>query len=494
MQKGRLDRPLSTVRDIRGLKVSDDLPYLSANRAIKHFREKTLSPVDLMQAIISRSERVEPHINAITDTYFEQALDQAREAEKHYAKGTQRPLEGIPLAVKDEFKLKETRRTSSSLEYKDRVDDESDVIIDRLLDAGAIVHAKTTTPEFCLLGACHSRLWGVTRNPWNLDITPGGSSGGSGASLAAGSTTIATGTDIGGSIRIPAALCGVVGYKPPYGRNPEIPLFNLDFYNHSGPMACTVADIATIQNIISGPHNQDIASLRDNVIIDTTIPDNLKGWKFAYSMDLGFMQVDDSVRQNTLQALALLESLGANIEEVELDWDESIIDAVHHYWAHVWAATMGRLLETHRDDLCDYTVWFLESSLKSSPQDYIDSLQTTVEMYDRFGPLMDKFDIFVCPTLMTSGVPAEFSWPHSEIEMNGKRLVMDEEHWSATYPFNMLSRCPVLSMPSGLTSNGVPSGIQFVARTFDDQRVFSAALAYQQAFDAPLPNLDQRIT
>ena len=229
MQKGRLDRPLPIVMNIRDHSVSDDLPYLPATEAIKAFSDGSLSPVDLMRSIISRSERVEPHINAFTDTYFESALEQARAAEERYRKSTQRPLEGIPLAVKDEFKLKGTRRTSASLVYKDRVDNESDVIIDRLLDAGAIVHAKTTTPEFCLLGSCHSRLLGVTRNPWNLDITPGGSSGGSGASLAAGCTTIATGTDIGGSIRIPAALCGVVGYKPPYGRNPEIPLSNLDF-------------------------------------------------------------------------------------------------------------------------------------------------------------------------------------------------------------------------------------------------------------------------
>ena len=205
------------------------------------------------------------------------------------------------------------------------------------------------------------------------------------------------------------------------------------------------------------------------------------------------MEVDECVRQNTLQALELFKSLGASIEEVSLDWDESIIKAVHNYWAHGWAATMGNLLETNHDDLCDYTVWFLENALNSSPQDYIDSLQTTVDMYDQFGPLMDEFDIFVCPTLMSSGIPAEFSWPQSEIEINGKQRSVTEEHWSATYPFNMLSRCPVISMPSGITANGVPSGIQLVARTFDDQRVFSAALAYEQAFDAPQPTLDARI-
>ena len=236
-----------------------ELCYLTAAEARLRFENRSLSPVELMQALIDRSERIEPHINAFTETYFDTALEQAKAAEARYRKGTQRPLEGIPLAVKDEFRLSGTRRTSASLVFRDRIDDESDIIIQRLLDAGAIAHAKTTTPEFCLLGSCHSRLWGITHNPWNLDIAPGGSSGGSGAALAAGTATIATGTDIGGSIRIPAALCGVVGYKAPYGRNPEIPIFNLDFYSHSGHMARSAGDIPVVNPGYQVLHRRDIA-------------------------------------------------------------------------------------------------------------------------------------------------------------------------------------------------------------------------------------------
>jgi len=472
----------------------DDLCYLSAEQAIQRFKDGSLSPVELMRALIKRAETVESHINAFTETYFDEALEQARQAERRYRQGSQRPLEGIALAVKDELKLAGKRRTSASLVYQDRVDADSDVIIQRLLDAGAIPQAKTTTPEFCLLGSCHSRLWGITRNPWNLDITPGGSSGGSGAALAAGTTTLATGTDIGGSIRIPAALCGIVGYKAPYGRNPEIPVFNLDFYSHSGPMARRVSDIAAMQNQISGVHNQDIASLREKVVIDTSIPENLEGWKIAYSMDLGFMEVDASVQTNTLAALELLRSLGATIVEVEPGWDESIIDAAHHHWAHGWAASMDSLLETNRADLCDYSIWFIENARNSTRRDYLDSIETAVSMYNRFGPLMDEYDIFVCPTLMTTGVPNDSTWPENEIEVNGKIRKVSEEHWSATFPFNMLSRCPVMSMPSGLASNGVPTAIQLVARSFDDQRVFTAALAYEKAFQPPPYQLDQRVT
>ncbi len=472
---------------------SESLIYLSADEAVKQFSAGAISPVDLMQAIITRCEAVDSHINALTETYFDNALAVAKNAEVRYRQGKARPLEGLPLAVKDEFRLRGTHRTSSSLVYKDRIDDETDVIIQRLLDAGAVVHAKTTTPEFCLLGSCHSRLWGVTRNPWNLDITPGGSSGGSGAALAAGMTTIATGTDIGGSIRIPAALCGVVGYKPPYGRNPEIPVFNLDFYSHSGPMARGVADIAMMQNIVSGAHNQDIASLREKVTLDYSNVDNLKGWKVAYSMDLGFLTIDENVRKNTEQALETFRHLGADVEEVDPGWDESIIDAAHHYWAHGWAVTFADLLVSHRDDLTDYAIWFLENALNSTSMDYLNSIETTVQMYNRFGPLMDEYEIFVCPTLTTTGVPAEFTWPESNVEVNGQTLSMDEEHWNLTYVFNMLSRCPVISMPSGLSDNGVPTAIQIVSRSFDDQRVITAAKAYEQAFRRPDSRLDPRI-
>jgi Asp-tRNA(Asn)/Glu-tRNA(Gln) amidotransferase A subunit family amidase len=471
-----------------------DICYLSAAQAIAKFRDRSLSPVELLQAIAARSETVEPRIGAFTEAWFDDALEAARAAEKRYLNGTQRPLEGIPLAVKDEFRLAGRRRTSGYLLFRDRVDDHSDVIIQRLLDAGAIAHAKTATPEFCLLGSCHSRLWGVSRNPWNLDVTPGGSSGGSGAALAAGTTILATGTDIGGSIRIPSALCGTVGYKPPYGRNTEVPVFNLDFYSHSGPMTRSVADAALMQNIISGVHNRDIASLREKVSLDTSPPADLRGWKIAWSLDLGFMEVDESVRVNTLAALDLLRGLGARVEEVELGWDASIIDAAHHYWSQVWAGSMEPLLDDHRDELCDYTIWFIENSRRSTARDFQASLETAVRMYDRFGPMMDDYDLFVCPTLMTTGVPNDSTWPQNEVEINGRLRKVSEEHWSATYPFNMLSRCPVLSLPSGLAANGVPTAVQFVARTYDDQRVFDAALAYEQAFERPPWRLDSRIT
>lgn len=471
----------------------NQLCYISGQHALALFRKKELSPVELLKALISRCEQVNPHINAITETYLDQALKRAKQSENRYLKGRPKKLDGLCVAVKDEFKVKGTRRTSSSLIYENRIDDENDIIIDRLLRAGAICHLKTTTPEFCILGSCHSRLWGVTRNPFNLEITPGGSSGGSGAALAAGMTTLATGTDIGGSIRIPAAQCGVVGYKPPYGRNPEIPVYNLDFYSHSGPMTRTVADSALMQNVISGPHNQDIASLRNRVKLDTEqVAPNLKGWKVAYSMDLGFMEVDESVVANTNKALDVLRQLGAEVEQVDIGWTDELVKAVHDYWAHTWVSNFAELIQNHRHQLTDYAIWFIENSETCSAGDFNHSLQVAVNMYNDFGPMMDRYDLFVCPTLGTNQIPAEYTWPEAEVTINGKAQGCIEERWSQTYPFNMLSRCPVLSLPSGRTQNNVPTGIQFVARTFDDKRVFEAAKAYEAAapdfFSWPLDN------
>ena len=191
-----------------------ELCYLSATDALRLFRSGELSPVELAEAVIARAEAVEPAVNAFAATFYAQALDQARAAEARYAGREEppRPLEGLLVAVKEEAPIAGQLNTLGSLPLRDVVADQTAVFVQRILDAGGIVHARTTTPEFSCAPVTWTKLWGVTRNPWNTAFSPGGSSGGSGASLAAGSTTLATGSDIGGSIRIPASFCGVVGF------------------------------------------------------------------------------------------------------------------------------------------------------------------------------------------------------------------------------------------------------------------------------------------
>ena len=244
--------------------MSTDLAYLSATEALARFRDRSLSPVELTEALIARAAEVEPTVNALCITYFDEALAQAREAEQRYlGQGAEpRPLEGICVGIKDEMPIAGQRCSMGSLRYKDDVAEYTDPVGQRLIDAGAILHARTTAPEFSCAGFTHSRLWGVTRNPWNPEFGVGGSSGGTGASLASGTSTLATGSDIGGSIRIPASWNGVVGFKPPYGRVPQMPPFNLDHYCHTGPLARTVSDCALFENIIAGPHPHDPVAIR----------------------------------------------------------------------------------------------------------------------------------------------------------------------------------------------------------------------------------------
>ncbi len=189
--------------------------------------------------------------------------------------------------MKDESSIAGYPTTNASEILRDFVPETTSPTNERLLEAGMIVHARTATPEFSCAAFTHSRMWGVTRNPWNTAFTPGGSSGGSGAAFAAGSTTIATGSDIGGSIRIPASCCGVVGFKPPYGRNPDDPPFSLDFYNHTGPMARSVEDIVLMQNVMAGPHPRDIATVRPKLTLPSSYP-GLKDARIAYSIDSAF--------------------------------------------------------------------------------------------------------------------------------------------------------------------------------------------------------------
>jgi len=459
--------------------VSGELTRLSASEALESFEAGRLSPVELVAAVIERAEKVEPLINAFSESFFERALAQARDAEARYARGEARPLEGLTLAVKDEAAIEGERTTHGSLLHRDAVDTTTSPAIERLLDAGAIVHARSTCPEFSCTTVTHSRLWGVTRNPWNLDYTPGGSSGGSAAALAAGTTLLATGSDIAGSIRIPAGCCGVVGFKPPYGRVPQEPPYNLDFYCHEGPMARSVADCARMQNVLAGPHPVDVASLRPKLEIPLQ-HESVRGWRIAYSLDLGYFEVDADVVKNTLAAVEVFRGLGCQVEEVVLPWTDAVRGAAWTHLKHLFGTDIARNLEQGREQMASYTRAFAEESLGSSAEAFLDAASVAGSMYPPLADILERFDVFLCPTNAVAAVAADFDPTCSEVHINGVS-VDPVLGWVMTYPFNMLSRCPVLSVPSGHAGNAVPTGIQIVGRSFDDVRIFRAAAAYEQA-------------
>ncbi len=457
----------------------DDLCYLSAFDAIALFEARKLSPVELLTAHIARSEIAEPVVNAFSETYFDDALEQARKAEARYAKtdGRPRALEGIPVAVKNEAQIKGRRTTYGSLIYKDNIATETDPYIGRLMRAGAIVHVRTTAPEFACDWVCHSRLEGITRNPWNPAYTSGASSGGSGASLAVGTTTLATGSDIVGSIRLPAAHCGVVGCKPPYGRNPNVASQNLDFYSHVGPLTRSVVDCAMMQNVTASPHPHDIASLRGK----NHIPLELKGierWKIAWSMDLGFFEVAPEIRERVLVALDALRDAGAIVEEVDVPWTEEVNRAARHHINHLSCRALVHLKQDHANLMCKNTLFYADRAEETGAEEFLQALETVDEMYRFMGPLMERYHGFVCPTITTGEFPADL-WPWDTVSVN-RKIVATDYGWNLTHPFNMLSRLPAIAVPAGIAANGLPAGIQIAARNYDDVRVFRIARALER--------------
>ncbi len=459
---------------------TEDLCYMPAVEMIRCFKDKSLSPVEVMEATIARTEHVNPSINAFSHTFFDSALDQARQAEKKYTSGADTgPLEGLPVGIKDETMVEGMPCTNGSLTMKDLVATTTSVNNQRIMDAGGIIHARTTTPEFSCSGVTWSKLWGVTRNPWNPAFTSGGSSGGASASLAAGTSALATGSDIGGSIRIPASAAGVVGFKPPYGRNTDDVPFNLDFYCHTGPLARNIGDTILLQNVMCGPHPLDIAGLKPKLVLPKTY-ESISGWKIAFSMDLGFYEVEDEVRDNTLAALDVFRSLGATVEEVEIGWTEDILKAGEDYLNHLFGFSMYKKHQQYGDLLTTYATEFALRGDKSSNADFFNSFKVAAEMYCVMGPLLEKYDLFICPTNNLAAAPAEHDQSRDTITING-RIVDPLLGWVMTLPFNMLSRCPVLSVPSGRRADQVPTGIQLVGPTYEDARVFQAAAAFESA-------------
>ncbi len=460
-----------------------DLVYMPATAALKLFAKKKLSPVELMQASIARAEAVQPKINAFTYTHFDEALGLAARAEAKYMKGRRTgALEGLPIGIKDESYIKGKPTSNGSLIMKDYMGEFTSPMNERIMAEGGIVHARTATPEFSCAGYTWSRLWGVTRNPWNKRYTPGGSSGGSAASLAAGTSAICTGSDIAGSIRIPASTCGLIGYKPPYGRNPDDGPFNLDFYCHTGPLARTVADAILLQNVMAGPHPLDISTLRPKLTLPLKYRP-IKGWKIAYSLDLSCYEVDRDVRRNTLAAIDVFRSLGATVDEVDLGWPPDVVEAGLAYLEHLFGGSLSRLLKAHRKDLTTYARAFAEKGAKSKATDFIASLEMANRMYATLGPLFERYHLFVCPTTALPAVKADFDQSSDEVKIN-RKPVDPMLGWVMTSPFNTLSRCPVLTVPSGLAKTGVPTGIQLVGRTYGDEDVFRAGMAFETAAGA----------
>jgi Asp-tRNA(Asn)/Glu-tRNA(Gln) amidotransferase A subunit family amidase len=456
----------------------DDLAYLGATEAVERFNARTLSPVELAEAIFDRTERTEPQLNAFAEMFFDEALDAAREAERRYKAGTARPLEGLLVAVKEEAPIAGQKNTLGSLPLRNVVAEETAPFVQRILDAGGIVHARTTTPEFSSAPFTWSHLWGVTYNPWNRAFNPGGSSGGSAASLAAGTSTLATGSDIGGSIRIPASFCGVVGFKPPYGRVPEVEIFNLDHYCHEGPLARSVGDCRLLENVIAGPDPSDVASIRPKLEIPERL-EPVEGMRLAFSPDLGCYRVDREVAANASAVVERLRAAGAVVEEVSLPWDLATLSRTARiHFGMIFGPSIAGIYDAHRDELTSYARNLYEESEQVQKAEYVEGLALEGKLYRPLGELLVRYDALICPTFAIPAFPAEWS-TDDPLEVNGK-AVDDWFDVMMTIPFNVASRCPVMSVPSGRSRQGVPTGVSIVGPTYDDVSVFRVAAGLER--------------
>jgi amidase len=461
--------------------VSNELGYLSATEARLRFAEGSLDPETVVDALLVRAHAMTHSVNATTAVFRNEALQQARDAKRRYQSGTARALEAIPVAIKEETAVAGWPRTIGS-KLIDETPSEHHPIVSKLIDAGAILHLQTTCPEFCLMPTTWSERFGVTRNPWNLEITAGGSSGGSAAALAAGLTMLATGSDMAGSIRIPAAMQGLYGYKPPFGRLAPTPGEELFSFAVEGPMARTFPDLLLMQNAIAGPHPASYAGMPA-----TPLPleyPSLSGYKIAYAQVFGGAPVAADIEANLKSALQRLVERGARIESVDLPFD-STADA-YTLLESIFGLFFNEYIERYApDELSRATSYtrLLAERYRQRKCSIMAAAQLATRMHRLFEERVWSrgYYVLICPTLYTNEMPADLDITRTPtITINGA-AVDSYLGWLGTPLFNLLSRYPALAVPTGLAKNGVPTSMQIVGRPFDDRAVFHVAHEHAQA-------------
>jgi Asp-tRNA(Asn)/Glu-tRNA(Gln) amidotransferase A subunit family amidase len=454
-----------------------DLCYMPATEMARRIQDRALSPVDLVENALARIAEVNAKLNCFCFVYPEEARAKAKQAQDAvHLRRELHALHGVPYAIKDLTPTKGKRTTLGSYAYENWVPEEDAPIVQALNRAGGILIGKTTTPEFAYSSFTESPLWGITRNPWDPSRTPGGSSGGSGAAVASGCVPIAEGSDMGGSVRIPASFCGIVGLKPSFGRIPFTILPSIfDSLSHFGPLARTIDDAALFLSVTQGPDERDIQSLKPRITVPRPISGSIRGWRLALSIDLGFLYVDPEVEAAVRDAAAALAEQGAVIEEVELGWTKEMNDAWVDHWRVYLAAFFGDKLPEYRTKMDPNVVALIEAGLKMSAVEFkrIEFIRTA--MWRKLGPILERCHALLCPTMAhaapkVGGKDTEYDWIDEQGRFHGLDL---------TSVFNFVSQCPALSVPSGTTANGLPIGLQIVARRFEDIPALSIGKALE---------------
>lgn len=456
-----------------------DLAYQSATQLRGALDDRTVSSVELIENALSRIEEVNEKLNAFCFVYPDEAMDLARKADDRIANGEARgPLEGLPFALKDFTPTKGKRTTLGSKVFENWVPDYDVPIFERLRDAGGILIGKTMTPEFASSSFTASPLWGVTRNPWSPEHTPGGSSGGSAVAVVTGCVPLAEGSDGGGSIRIPAALSGCVGFKPSLGRIPLcIMPTGFEQIFHLGPLSRTVDDAALFLSVAQGPDDRDILSLPGEAPIELPVPYDVRGMKFAFSIDLGFFVVEEEVEKNTRAAVDALRDAGAVVEEVALPWEPRLADEFFTYWSVMMIACFGQYVDQWRDQMGDDFLHFVSIAEKMSAADFKKLEIYRTEVWNSLREILSRYGALLSPTMaLPAPLATEREMDFGGLDENGLYKGLD-----MCFPFNYTSRCPVLSVPSGFTLGGLPTGLQIVGRRHDEPTVLRIGKAIERS-------------
>lgn len=458
---------------------SDELCWLSAAELAVAIKRRKVSPVEVVSAVVARIERLNPRLNAFVTVTAEQALKDARAAERAVMRKGVRlgPLHGVPFSTKDLVITKGVRTTFGTPLYRDNVPAEDAPMVERLKAAGAIPLGKTNTPTLGWIGATHNLLFGITRNPWNPERTPGGSSGGASAAVAAGLGPLAIGTDGGGSIRIPASCAGIFGHKPSFGRIPVYPPSGAWSLSHIGPMTRTVTDAALMMNACAGPDERDQYSLPSQPVdYVRALRGSLKGCRVAWAPDLGFVKaLDPEVKAACARAARRFRDFGCRVEEVRPGWPSP-----KPFWEDIFcggiATRLGPYMAERRADIDPGLGRTIEDVTRWTPTRYVQAWFDRLAWNDHVRRLFDRYDFLLTPTIACPPFPVGLDNP---TEIAGSPV--EPYDWIPfTYPFN-LSGHPAASVPCGFTGDRLPIGLQIVGRRFDDASVLRAAAAFERA-------------
>jgi len=409
----------------------------------------------------------------------EPALKAARTATAALKKGKKLgPLHGVPVTIKDLTHTKGIRTTWGSKVFEHNVPDEDSLIVERLKAAGAIILGKTNTPEFGAGGNTFNAVFGATRNPWNPALTCGGSSGGAAVALATGMGPIAQGSDTGGSLRTPAAFCGVVGFRTSPGLVPYYPkALGWDSIGVTGPMARTVADTALMLSVIAGPDDRSPISYdADTAAFPRAVKSpSIKGWHVAWTPDLsGLIPVDGEVAQVAERATRVFRSLGAKVESACCDFSE-INDIVLGTRGLAMVANHADKLAKWKDQMQKGLVWNIEQGLRLTPEEIARAEVLRTTLWHRVRTFMETRELLILPTVAVPPFPVEQPYP---TEINGKPLDNYTQWFFLTYGIT-LTGLPVISVPCGFTKSGLPVGLQIVGRRRQEAMVLRAAAAFE---------------